>query len=31
VGFPGRVHDDQVDAWSQGAKCLTYFRPKPRP
>ena len=27
--FPAGAHDDQVDAWSQGAKRLIYFRPKP--
>jgi predicted phage terminase large subunit-like protein len=27
--FPAGAHDDQVDAWSQGAKRLIYVRPMP--
>jgi predicted phage terminase large subunit-like protein len=27
--FPGGAHDDQVDAWSQGANHMLYIRPKP--
>jgi predicted phage terminase large subunit-like protein len=26
--FPAGAHDDQVDAWSQGAKRLLFVRPK---
>ena len=31
AAFPAGTHDDQVDAWSQGAKRLLSIRPKPRP
>jgi predicted phage terminase large subunit-like protein len=31
AAFPAGAHDDQVDAWSQGAKRLLAIRPKPRP
>ena len=31
AAFPGGAHDDQVDAWSQGAKHLQYHRPPPPP
>ena len=27
--FPAGAHDDQVDAWSQGAKRLIYVKPEP--
>ncbi len=30
AAFPAGAHDDQVDAWSQGAKRLLYSRAKPR-
>jgi predicted phage terminase large subunit-like protein len=29
--FPSGAHDDQVDAWSQGAKRLLHFRSEPVP
>jgi predicted phage terminase large subunit-like protein len=29
AAFPAGAHDDQVDAWSQGAKRLLLHRPKP--
>ena len=29
AAFPTGANDDQVDAWSQGAKCLLFIRPKP--
>src|SRR5439155_20429012 len=29
AAFPAGAHDDQVDAWSQGAKRLLLVRPKP--
>ena len=29
TAFPNGAYDDQVDAWSQGAKRLLYVRPKP--
>jgi predicted phage terminase large subunit-like protein len=29
AAFPAGAHDDQVDAWSQGAKRLMYVRPQP--
>ena len=31
AAFPSGAHDDQVDAWSQGAKRLLHHRPKPAP
>lgn len=31
AAFPTGAHDDQVDAWSQGAKRLLWVRPKARP
>ena len=31
AAFPTGAHDDQVDAWSQGAKRLLSVRPKARP
>ena len=31
AAFPGGAHDDQVDAWSQGAKRLLFIRPEPSP
>ena len=31
AAFPAGAHDDQVDAWSQGAKRLLQCRPKPQP
>jgi predicted phage terminase large subunit-like protein len=29
AAFPAGANDDQVDAWSQAAKCLLHIRPKP--
>lgn len=29
TAFPAAAHDDQVDAWSQGAKLLLHHRDKP--
>jgi len=29
AAFPGGAHDDQVDAWSQGAKHMLHIRSKP--
>lgn len=31
AAFPAGSHDDQVDAWSQGAKRLIHVGPKPAP
>ena len=31
TAFPTGAHDDQVDAWSQGAKRLMHIKPQPPP